>query len=455
VTDPLTIINLDDAPNLAVDVLPTVVEGTFILDDSELGGVDLLGWGDEGWVNIVCDVTRLACQRGATRMQGVLTRSEAADVVVELLDYDRRFDPLVNADAIHAGTPVRVRAWQGPDPEAPDWSAVLVTGELDDVPVVYDRTGPPRVTLTASDVIATFARWTSAGRAEPGIGSGDTLLERVDRMATEMSLVPEDVIAEDVDPSYATVLAPSTLANGWDVITRAADAELGRVWADSGNRLVVRARDSLLSGPVRGTLSDWHDETVDYGEPVHCCYAELAAALGTEQMINRTIGQRRALDSEDEPEVVQLDDTVSQALHRVRVGEGDQRDLELLTDEAVQTWCESVLLASSRPELRVDSVTPAPWSAGDEAWQAVLETDLGDRWALRYHPETGPTVMRTVGVLGIRHEVTPDGWSIAWTTAPAPTPGVNPSGWFALDISELGTGDLLAPYGGAVGALPD
>jgi hypothetical protein len=62
--------------------------------------------------------------------------------------------------------------------------------------------------------------------------------------------------------------------------------------------------------------------------------------------------------------------------------------------------------------------------------------------------------MRTVGVLGIEHEITPEGWSIVWHTVEAPTPGVNPTGWFALDVSDMDTGDLLAPYGGAVPALP-
>lgn len=452
VADPTTIIaGLDGHPHLAIDVQPSVVEGTFSLDVSELDGYDLLGWGDEGWLNVIADVTHLRIARGATRLQSTLARAEAASIVIDLLDIDRRFDPLVNADAIRAGTPVRVRAWSlEPEP----WSATLVTGELDELPVQYVRSGAPRVTLNASDVIAELARWSSGGRPEPGVGQGDNLRQRVDRLLVEVGLPPATV-SPDSDAAFAVTHPATVLDRGWEHLTACADAELGRVWADALNRLVIRGRDSELSGPVRGTLSDWHGEAPT--EP-HCCYADLAAVQGTEQLVNRAIGQRRVPQGvdglTDTAPTIQRDDTVSQALYRVRVGDGEQRALELETDTQVEQWCESVLLTSSRPELRVDSVQPAPWGAGPAAWRAVCSTDLGDRWLARYHPEVGPTVARTVGVLGIEHEVTPEGWSITWFTAPAPTPGENPTGWFALDVSVLDSGDLLAPFGGPVGALP-
>jgi hypothetical protein len=85
----------------------------------------------------------------------------------------------------------------------------------------------------------------------------------------------------------------------------------------------------------------------------------------------------------------------------------------------------------------------------------VCSTDVGDRWLLRHHPEIGPEIARTVGVLGIEHEIAPDGWSVTFTTVPAPTPGdENPSGWFAVNVSELDGDDVLAPFGGPVPAVP-
>jgi len=447
---PTIIAGVGGSPNLAIDVQPDVSEGSFTLDVSELDGPDLLAWGVEGWVNVVCNVTRVRIVRGATRVQGPLTRAEAALITVEILDRERAFDPLVNADAVHAGTPARVRVWGGTDPAAPDWSAILVTGEIEDVPVDYASGAVPLVTINGSDIIAELVAWSSEGRPEPGVGAGDTLRQRVSRVLTEAA-IPTSRISADSDTGYAVTLAPSTLAGGWADIEVAQLAELGRVWADAQNRLVVRGRGSQLSGPVRGTLSDWHGETVDEFEP-HLCYADLGAMLGTEQLINRTIGARHPVGDDDEPSVIQRDDTYSQARYRTRVGNGEQRDLMVETDVQVTDWCESLLLTSSRPQLRVDSVTPAPWAA-PEAWQAVMQTDIGDRWVLRYHPAVGPTVRRTVGVLGIEHEITPEGWSIVWRLAPALTPGESPDGWFSLDVSMLDSGDVLAPFRGKVAAL--
>jgi hypothetical protein len=450
VTDPLTVTGVDGAPNIAVDIAPAGVEGVFTVDDSEVDGPELLSWGEVGWLNVVCDVTEVRVRRGASRMHGVLTRTEAAAVTVEVLDEGRRFDPLVNADVVHAGTPIRLRAW-GLEPEP--WSAILFTGELDDVPVIYGRDAAPRVTLNASDVIAELAGWRSTGRPDPGIGAGDDLLERVGRVLDETS-IGELADPAELDTGYATTHPATTLASGWQTISDAADAELGRVWANAAGRLVVRARGSELTGTIRGTLSDWHGEAP--AEP-HVCYSDLAATLGTETLANRTIGERRVPQpAEGDPPAtegatVQRDDSTSQARYRTRTVEN--RSLELETDTQVATWCEEVLIASSVPELRIDSVQPAPWGAGPEAWRAVCETDIGDRWHLRYHPRVGPYVERMAGVLGIELEVTPAGWVITWVTTPAPIPGLNPSGYFAVDVSELDSGDVLAPFGGPVPAL--
>ncbi len=449
-TDPLTLTGSAGAPNIAVDIAPGGIDGVFTLDLSELDDdTDRLAWGEDGWLNVVCDVTRLRLRRGATRMQGVLTRSEAAAVSVDVLDTARRFDPLLNADAVHAGTPIRLRAWGEIDGEP--WSAVLFTGEVEDVPVQYVHDGAPWVVLHASDVIAELSAWGSAGRAEPGIGAGDDLLERVTRVLDEVGFGELDLESDEV---YATTHPPTTLATAWQTVAAALDAELGRVWITAAGRIVVRARGSELWGTIRGTLSDWHGEAP--AEP-HCCYADLNATLGTETLINRTIGERRVAtapgDTPDTPATVQRDDPHSQARHRTRVGSGEQRSLEVETDEQVAEWCEAVLLASSVPELRIDSVQPAPWSAGPEAWRAVCETDLGDRWYLRYHPRIGPSVARMAGVLGIDLEVSPEGWSITWATTTAAAPGENPTGWFALDVSDLESGDVLAPFGGPVPAL--
>lgn len=445
-TDPLTL-GGDAVPNLAVDLQPDDAFGIFVLDDSELSGPDRLGWGAaDPWVNVVCDVQQVQARRGATRLQGILTRAEAAAVTITVRDDSGSLDPLANGDQVHRNTPLRLRAW-GFDSAGAQWSAVLFTGTVEDLDATYHRDGPATVVVTATDVIGRLAGWEAPGRPDPGIGAGDDLPARVARVAAECGI---GTVAADSDSNYAATLAPTTLAQPWQAVSDAADAELGRVWVNKADQLVLRSRGSQLSGTVRGTLSDVHGQT-DAGP--HCCMDEPVVVYGAESLINRALGTRRAVGSGDNP----VQQFAADAWSDARYGPSSvNATLELATDAQVADWAEAVIIDGSRPELRVDRVTPVPsphdLDSAADAWPAVCATDLGDRWSFRLHPATGDQVTRTLGVLGIELDLSPDGWTVHWTTAEAPTPGAaNPSGWWALDVSELDESDLLAPYGGTRG----
>jgi hypothetical protein len=273
------------------------------------------------------------------------------------------------------------------------------------------------------------------------VGAGDDLLERVQRVLDEADRGTVDVANSDT--GYAATLNPTKLHRAWDDITAAADAELGRVWVDRENRLVIRARNSQLTGPIRGTLSDVHGEAV---EDPHTCMSAAAVVHGVELLANRAVAGRRLLEAED-PEaalVVRREDTYSQS--RYGVGSVDRAgQLELQTDAQLVPWAEAVVLAGNRPELRVDSVTPSPTDGSLEdaleQWPAVMATSIGDRWRFRFHPLPGHTVDRVLGVLGVELELTPEAWNVRWITTETA-----PGDFFVLDVSELGGDDVLAPY---------
>lgn len=439
--DPATQTGQLGAPSLAVDIQPDNSVGVFVLDVSELDGPDMLAWGstDPGtWVNVVCDVMALNYRRGATRTQGVLTQTEAGTCTVVVSDSGRQFDPMNNADVIHTGTPLRVRAW-GYDLDGQRWDAVLFAGEVDEVLVQYLKGEPPLVTITGLDLVGVMVGWESEGYPAPGVGAGESLLLRVNRACQEIG-VPVAHITSDLS-GYAATLLPTTLARPWQDVTAAAEAELGRVWVNTSNQFVVRTRNSALSGPIRGTLSDVHGEAP---AGAHCCVQDAAVLFGVERLGNRVLAGRRALSGESgTPALVRLDDEVSQA--RYRVGTVDRRSLELQTDAQLGPWAEAVIVAHGRPALRVDAVTPSPseddLDSAVPAWQAVCQTDIGDRWRFLFRPELGPIVDRTLGVLGIELAATPEAWSVNWTTEEA----TQATGWFVLDVSQLDGPDLLAP----------
>jgi hypothetical protein len=210
------------------------------------------------------------------------------------------------------------------------------------------------------------------------------------------------------------------------------------VWVTRSNRLAVRSRGAQLTGPVRGTLSDWHGEAVD--DKLHCCFTDPSIRYSPEALVNRAIGGRSGSDA---AAPVQLDDEVSQVRHGIRVAR--ETALNLADDGQVEPWTRSLIGSNTEQRVRVERVSPQPVTAPD-AWPAVCLTDIGDRWHLRIHPQHGPTVREALGVLGIEHDITPESWSTTWHTAWAPAPGENPSGWFMLDVSTLEGGDVLAPY---------
>lgn len=453
--DPVTIISQDGVPYLAIDVQPDNITGTFLLGDLAVGGDgslldgdDRLGWSSAAagaWENVVCDVQTVRLLRGVSQLAGPLTTVDVGLLTIILSDTERRFDPSENADAIHVGTPVRVRAW-GYNVAGDMWNAVLFTGTIDDVPVRYLADDPPQVTLTATDLVAEMVQWRSAGRTVPA-GAGDDLRLRAERLLAEMGQAGSRM-ALDVDwSSYAASHPGTALAQPWEELLAAQDAELGRVWVNAANQLVTRTRFSELSGPVRGTFSDVHGDA-DAGT-VHCCYRDLNATHGTDQVTNRAVGARRVVATPPDPLVVTAEDTASVARWRPHVTE--RMALEVQTDAQTTRWAQDLVALAGQPEMQVQQVMPHPprddLDTALEAWPAVCGTDLGDRWVTRYHPAVGPVVDRTVGVLGILHEVTPQDWLVTFVTADATpaTPG-NPLGVFILDDSDLDSGDVLAPH---------
>lgn len=447
--DLATVTGQEGDPFLAVDLQPDLLTGVFRVGASQLGGVERLAWSADDpatWVNIVCDVRSVDYQRGATRQQGVLTRAEAGLATVVVSDVDSRLDPNVNGTAIRKGTPARLRAW-GYDAMGARWDAVLFTAELDSVAAQYSPDeDAPLVTLTLVDLVDALTSWESPGLADPGVGAGDSLLDRAHRWLQLVGRGEVSSASSDAG-TYTATLPPTLEQKPWEELTAAQEAELGRLYVDRLNRLVVRSRGTMPSGPVRGTLSDVHGEA-PIG--VHCCIGDASIVAGPEGLANRVIAARRKLTADaTQPATAQRDDELSQRLYGVQTV--NRGSLELQTDAQAATWAGALITARTKPELRVEDVQPRP--APDDldsavaAWPAVLSTDLGDRWLFRYHPATGPAILRAVAVLGIRVQATPDGWTVTWTTEDAPAPGIaNPTGWLVLGLSTVGGTDLLAPY---------
>jgi hypothetical protein len=445
--DPVTLTGDDGEPYLAVDVQPDNITGAFRVGTSVIGGPDRLAWSTDEpstWVNVVCSVRTVEYQRGATKELGLLTTTEAGTATVVVEDTAGQFDPNLNGDAIRKGTPWRLRAW-GTDMDGQRWDAVLFTGELDTLDAQYlPDEDAPLVTLTAVDLVGPLTAWESEGLAGDGDGAGDNLLQRAQRILTT---VGRGEVSSASSSAYAATLAPTPLAKPWDELQQATEAELGRVWVDRHNRLQLRARGSQPLGAVRGTLSDVHP-AADVG--VHQCMEDARVVRGTDGVVNRVLARRRKLSTDAvDPVQARRDDELSQRMYGVATA--NRQDLVLQTDAQVTAWAGALITARTRPELRVDSVTPRPQPAeldlALQQWPAVLSTDIGDRWLFQLHPSRGGAIVRGLAVLGIHVTASPDGWSVQWVTEAAAVPGAaNPTGWYVVGLSMIGGSDVLAPY---------
>jgi hypothetical protein len=298
--------------------------------------------------------------------------------------------------------------------------------------------------LTAQDLIGPLTAWESEGLPGDGAGAGDNLLQRVDRILTT---VGRGEVSSASSASYTATLAPTPLAKPWAELQAATEAELGRLWVDRHNRLQLRSRGSQPLGTVRGTLSDVHP-AADIG--VHQCMEDARIVRGTEGLANRVLASRRKLSGDTADPVLQRrDDELSQRMYGVAAV--NRTDLALQTDTQVAVWAGALITARTRPELRVQSVTPRPDPAdlqlALQQWPAVLSTDIGDRWLFQFHPARGGAILRGLAVLGISVSISPAGWTVQWVTEAAAVPGAaNPTGWFVVGLSTIGGSDLLAPY---------
>jgi hypothetical protein len=346
---------------------------------------------------------------------------------------------------------------------------VLWTGVVDRVRVQYLHDGPPDVTVTGMDLAGQLAAWESEGYPdgeylEPPLNG---FLGEYAEMVLAETGIGELSAASHVDYTlsgeYAAFLLPMAMARPWQELLERQEAELGRLWIDRDNRLVSRGRLTPLDGPVRGTFSDVHGETVT---GVHACLADATVIYGV-QGANRVLAGRQQYDATGSPdlgdpdEMVRRDDEDSQARHGLEVI--DRRDLPLRYGveslpplytptyvSLLPDWADAVLAQGAQPRVRVDAVQPAPspidLDSALEAWPAVLGTDVGDRWVFLFHPGGELLVSQTVGVLGIELDATPDAWTVRWVTEESRSVELDlHRGLFVLDHSTLGSDARLAP----------
>lgn len=206
-------------------------------------GTGTLAPGSDVWSPITAYVHSVTTQRGTSRVQSPVVRSEAGTSTTVVDNSDRRFDPTNLAGPYVSAGLTQVTPMRGLR-HAATWDGVtydLWRGYLDALPINYLQPLYASASFTATDAFKIFAN-----RNRPGtgpVGTGELSGARINRIlnSANWSAVDRQIATGD-STMQATTLAGDVLAE----LSLVADSEIGDLYMDAGGRVVWRNRQAAL-----------------------------------------------------------------------------------------------------------------------------------------------------------------------------------------------------------------
>jgi hypothetical protein len=339
------------------------------------------------WVDVTSDVRALNVVRAANRTEGVSRRYEAGRVRLELNNGDRAYDPVASPD-VRPGIGVRVSCEDTAGPVR------VFTGRIDSVDVNYQSFGAwSATTFSGTDAVTLLAR-SNVATVSPGVGQGDTVAERIDRILDAVNWP-----AGDRDITAGGVTLDATTFDGrtaWDLITDVAAADSSDAWVNPSNEVAFRPLLDAVSGPTVAIFADSAGTGLPYND-IRLLYDD--DLLANEIQWARTSGPEFVID--DLTSQASFSDGIPAVLRNV--------DLPHDSDVLAANWAQLQLLALARPEFRVDELTLIPL-ADPQLVDAVLSLDITSRVQVIFQPPGGGApISRQAWVRGVRHSVSGGG----------------------------------------------
>lgn len=407
-------------PQLRIYIGTTIDLTMFIIEDDDLGVLDQNTLGDTlryAWVEVTNDVIDqgVTISRGSSRNQGPYFRYEAGRVSFKLNNRTGDYDPsnmagrfvIGGVTQLRPSLPVLVKAYYDGD------YYVLFTGYVDKWEVTYPSVG---TTVSYTDVSAVdgVGVLTAADPLEsPEQGSGDTVVERIERVVDNVSWETD---ARDFQSTDLSTFLPTTLAqSAWSEIQLAADSVNGYLYLDRYGVLTYRSKamfprsPSLLFG--------------DGGIPV------LDAMISNDpSQIYNVVKMAQAGGSQ-----VNIQDEASISLYGMRTY--SRTDLQVQSEEDVYNAAEYVLSQYGTIQLRVEQMKVELDDSSDRAtWRQLLELEMLQRTRLSYVTTDGRSIERDGLVRGYQLRISSRSWS--WDVSTGQIP--NRLGEFTLDNTLLG-----------------
>lgn len=224
------------------------------------------------WLDVTCDtIDGITLSAGSSRDDGVVTRWEAASVILSLLgeNYDPRAGPW--AGLLGPALPVRIRwrplvatalADSAMPGAAGEWTVVFV-GSVSDEGYRWDpATGIATLQCTDRTVnLATFDEEPS----EPPVGAGDTAAGRIIRLA-DLGRWPSD--ERDITAGGVALRASNLDGTLWAQMLNVADSDVGLLWITRAGKLAYRPQGRISQGvPIQARLVACPDDELPSPPP--------------------------------------------------------------------------------------------------------------------------------------------------------------------------------------------
>ena len=360
---------------------------------------------DSVWVNLDCQTLTASVRMGASQTNGVLTRYEAATLLLEMYDPDRLLDPL-NPDGyarfgrLRQRAGLRMTASHVSDPAA---VYPLFTGFLESLEFTWSD-------LTCRIVAADGASYLALYDPPAGdpIGAGETCAQRVTRILDAASWPAE---LRDVRAGGATLVADTLDGSAWEELLAVADADLG---------LLCVLPDGVVQFIPRN-LAPWDaDVSATVGDGSGLPIVD-ASATDTQPPINRVTASR--VDGPD----VTVSDPTSAALYgfagRPVFYALARKDLPFQADLDVTGWVGAVLAVHAYPDPRISPVQLSLASGGAQIsdptdWASVAGLRIGHRWLVQC---ADLSLSKDEHIRGWTHTISRDPYSLTWDTSAVTT----------------------------------
>lgn len=366
------------------------------------------------WVDLTCDLLDVHMNGGISVQQGIFSKPDAYTLTAHLYDPEGIYDP-INAkppwmfgdqSRLLPGVPIEafcevVNALDG------TWQRIMLfTGTADSWSEQWQLHPSDRqCELVATDSTKAWANFDRPPVA--AAGAGDTTAARIARIATYYGWVGPI----DAGTSAVTLQATTFDGQGWELLNRTMDDELGSIYFDRNGHLRWVGRNVWLNPGSPIVFIGCPPPGDPLAASFHDIVSDAQPASLDAQMRNDIYGQRVG------GAVVHV--TSVQSINRYGRYGYTKDDLKVENDVQVGQWCTDLLQVDAYPRQALESVTlhPAIDPQSWKAWADVLLVKFASDIArISYIPPDDPTHKTDMGarIGGFEFDITYSEWTVLW-----------------------------------------